>query len=71
MEAIVIRPKNKRAIVFLKNLLSKLNNVESVEVIDLDENTPNAETIKAIMEARNGKGIKAKNVSELIERLNA
>ena len=71
MDAIIIRPKNKQAIFFFKNLLSKLNIVESIEVIDLKENIPNAETIKAIMEARSHKGSKAKSVADLMKKLNS
>ncbi len=40
MQNIVIKPKNKQSIVFLKRLLSKLNDVKSIEVIEEKEELP-------------------------------
>ncbi|MDD4193380.1 MAG: hypothetical protein PHI28_18735 [Mangrovibacterium sp.] len=37
MQALLVTPKNKESGVFLKKLLSKLNDVKSIEVIDKDE----------------------------------
>ncbi len=71
MEIILVKPKSKQAIGFLKTLLSKLNLVESIEVIDFKGHTPNKETIKAIMEARERKGYRAKSVKELMKDLHS
>lgn len=38
MESIIITPKNKQAIPFLKHLLSNLKDVESIEVVNLPKN---------------------------------
>lgn len=35
MDSIIITPKNKKSISFLKHLLSNLNEVEKVEVVNL------------------------------------
>jgi hypothetical protein len=40
MQNIVIKPKNKQSVVFLKKLLSKLNDVKSIEVVDEKEELP-------------------------------
>jgi hypothetical protein len=75
MEAIVVKPKNKEAFNFLKKLLSSLKEVSSFEVINIEDKkqkkAPNEETIKAIKEARSGKGTKANNVDDLMAKLNA
>lgn len=38
METIIVTPKNKKAIPFLKHLLSTLQDVDKVEVVNLDRN---------------------------------
>lgn len=38
METIIVTPKNKKAIPFLKHLLSSLDDVDKVEVINLSHN---------------------------------
>lgn len=38
METIIVTPKNKKAIPFLKHLLSTLEDVDRVEVVNLDRN---------------------------------
>jgi len=38
METIIVTPKNKKAIPFLKHLLSTLDDVDKVEVINLPQN---------------------------------
>lgn len=38
METLIVTPKNKRAIPFLKHLLSTLEDVDKVEVINLSTN---------------------------------
>ena len=40
MQNIVITPKNKQSIVFLKKLLSKLNDVKGIEVVEENEEVP-------------------------------
>ena len=40
MQNIVITPRNKQSVVFLKKLLSKLNDVKSIEVIEEREEIP-------------------------------
>ena len=40
MQNIVITPKNKQSVVFLKKLLSKLNDVKDIEVIEKNEGVP-------------------------------
>lgn len=37
MRALLVTPRNKESGIFLKKLLSKLNDVKSIEVIDKDE----------------------------------
>ncbi|NTW33990.1 MAG: hypothetical protein HGB12_15465 [Bacteroidetes bacterium] len=73
MEAIVVKPANREALLFLKKLLSKLTSstVTSVEIVDLKELIPNTETIKAIQDANERKGTKAKKVSDLMKKLNS
>ena len=41
MDALVVRPKNKESIPFLKQLLKSLNVVESVEVVKSTDNRAN------------------------------
>jgi molybdopterin-guanine dinucleotide biosynthesis protein A len=38
METIIVTPKNKKAIPFLKHLLSTLQDVDKVEVVNLSKN---------------------------------
>ena len=40
MQNIVITPKNKQSVVFLKKLLSKLNDVKGIEVVEENEEVP-------------------------------
>jgi len=40
MQTIVITPKSKQSVVFLKKLLSKLNDVKSIEVVEEKEELP-------------------------------
>jgi len=40
MQNIVITPKSKQSVVFLKKLLSKLNDVKSIEIIEKEEEVP-------------------------------
>ena len=50
---------------FVKTFVAKKNGVEIVKI-------PNAETLKAIQEVENRKGIiKAKNATDLIKKLNS
>ena len=38
METLIVTPKNKQAIPFLKHLLANLSDVKSVEVVDMPDN---------------------------------
>lgn len=38
METIIVTPKNRKAIPFLKHLLSSLDDVDRVEVVNLPQN---------------------------------
>jgi hypothetical protein len=38
MDAIIVTPKNKNSIPFLKHLLTNLSDVEKVEVVNLPQN---------------------------------
>ena len=40
MQNIVITPKNKQSVVFLKKLLSKLNDVIGIEIVEDNEEVP-------------------------------
>jgi len=40
MQNIVITPKSKRSVGFLKKLLSKLNDVKSIEIVEEREEVP-------------------------------
>ncbi len=40
MQNIVITPKNKQSVVFLKKLLSKLNDVKGIEIVEENEEVP-------------------------------
>ncbi len=38
METIIIKPKNKKSLSFLKHLLTSLSDVESIEIVEFPEN---------------------------------
>lgn len=40
MQSIIITPKSKRSGIFIKKLLSKLNDVKSIEIIEDKEEVP-------------------------------
>lgn len=40
MQNILITPKSKRSVVFLKKLLSKLNDVKSIEIVEEKKEAP-------------------------------
>ena len=69
METIIIKPKSKQSIPFLKQLLSSLNEVKSVEVVDWD-NSKIAKSIdsglKDVKEILSGKK-KAKTLRQLLD----
>ncbi len=69
METIIVTPKNKQAIPFLKHLLSNLNDVKSVEVVDAKDNYI-AKSIEAgfqeVKEIVSGKR-KAKTLKQLLD----
>ena len=63
---IKIDERSKKGKVFMEFLEQYILNDEAVEIIK----TPNATTLKAMEEAKAGEVIKAKNVTELIDKLN-
>lgn len=72
MDTIIVKPKNKEAIPFLKKLLESLSNVESVWVQSENAGTkptkapkPNKVTLDALIAVKEGKTYKAKSVKEL------
>ncbi len=70
MYEIVIEGKKKSDFGILIAMAKKLG----LKVYSLKEEStefPNAETIEAIVDARSGKGTKAKNVEDLMDKLNA
>lgn len=69
MESIIIKPKNKQAIPFLKHLLSNLNDVESIEVVNLPKSqvAKSIETgLNEVKEILSGKK-KGKSLKQLID----
>jgi hypothetical protein len=50
MKSIVITPRSKQSLVFLKKLLSKLNDVKSIEVIEEKEEVPFVALSKSSLE---------------------
>ena len=68
METIIVTPKNKKAIPFLKHLLTNLNDVEKVEVVNLP-NDKTEESIKAglqdLKDIISGK-VKGKSLKQLL-----
>ena len=40
MKSIIITPKSKKAGIFLKKLLSKLNDVKSIEIVEEEKEVP-------------------------------
>lgn len=65
MTAIVIKPKNKKEETFLKELFKKMK----VETHIVEEPVPNYETIKAMEDVENNKGVHVKDSKELFSRL--
>ena len=69
METLIVTPKNKQAIPFLKHLLANLTDVKSVEVVDIPDN-PIAKSISAglqdVKEIIAGKK-KGKHLKELLD----
>jgi len=65
MTAIVIKPRNKKEEIFLKKLLKKMK----VETHIVEEPVPNYETIKAMEDVENKKGVHVKDSKELFSRL--
>ena len=68
MDTIIVTPKNKKSIPFLKHLLSNLNDVEKVEVIT-QPNNKTEESIQAglqdLKDIISGK-IKGKSLKQLL-----
>ena len=64
MATVIINNKSKAA----KLMLEYLKTQSYVKIVE--ENEPNAYLLKSIQEAKSGKVIKAKNVHDLIDKLN-
>lgn len=68
MDTIIVTPKNKKSIPFLKHLLTNLNDVEKVEVVNLP-NDKTEESIKSglqdLKDIISGK-IKGKSLKQLL-----
>ena len=74
METIIIKPKNKNSIAFLKHLLQGLNDVESFEIVNIPGTRkkvkaktgkePKNELLEAINEAKTGKTKEMNNIDE-------
>jgi antitoxin component of RelBE/YafQ-DinJ toxin-antitoxin module len=70
MTTITIIPRNKSTLPFLKKLLSNPDWVKEIEINEEKEKKPNSETIKAIKEARMGKGVQCKDLDDFFKKLN-
>jgi hypothetical protein len=69
METIIVTPKNKKAIPFLKHLLSSLDDVDKVEVVNLPQNKTekSIETgLKELQDIISGK-INGKSLKQLFD----
>ncbi|GHT06332.1 hypothetical protein FACS189474_4850 [Bacteroidia bacterium] len=69
MTTITIVPKDNSMLPFLKELLSNPAWVKRIEVNE-SEKKPNSETLRAIKEAREGKGVVCKDVNDFFQKLN-
>lgn len=65
MTTILIKPKTKSEYNLLTRLLKKMN----IEIQVVEESSPNYETLKAIEDVENKKGIRTKNSIELFDSL--
>ena len=68
MDTIIITPKNKKSVPFLKHLLSNLDDVKSVKVVKQPETQLAKNLVKGLHEAKaiaSGK-MKAKTLDELL-----
>ena len=65
MATILIKPKTKSEYNLLTRLLKKMN----IEIQVVEESMPNYETLKAIEDVENKKGIRTKNSKELFDNL--
>ena len=65
MATILIKPKTKSEYNLLTRLLKKMN----IEIHIVEESMPNYETLKAIEDVENKKGIRTKNSKELFDNL--
>ena len=68
MDAIIITPKNKSSIPFLKHLLTNLHDVEKVEVVRLPQNKTEESVQAGLNDLKNiisGK-IKGKSINQLL-----
>jgi antitoxin component of RelBE/YafQ-DinJ toxin-antitoxin module len=71
MTTITIVPKDDSLLPFLKELLSNPAWVKKLEIREEVGKKPNSETLKAIKEAREWKGIECKDINDFFEKLNS
>ena len=79
METIIIKPKNKNSIAFLKHLLQGLNDVESFEIVKTSDTRkkviaktnkePKDELLESIHEAQTGKTKEMNNIEEYFKNI--
>ena len=79
METIIIKPKNKNSIAFLKHLLQGLNDVESFEIVKTPDTRkkviaktnkePKDELLESIHEAKTGKTKEMNNIEEYFNNI--
>lgn len=70
METIIVTPKNKKAIPFLKHLLSTLQDVDKVEVVNLSKNRTEESLengLKDLQDIISGKNY-GKSLKELLDK---
>ena len=79
METIIIKPKNKNSIAFLKHLLQGLDDVESFEIVKTSDTRkkviaktnkePKDELLESIHEAQTGKTKEMNNIEEYFKNI--
>jgi hypothetical protein len=69
MNTITVVPRSNTVLPFLEELLSNPAWVKKVVVNEVVEDIPNKDTQKAIKEAREGKGIRCKDVNDFFTQL--
>ncbi|GHV58268.1 hypothetical protein FACS1894182_09750 [Bacteroidia bacterium] len=69
MTTITIVPKNNSILPFLKELLFNPAWVKKIEIHE-SEKKPNSETLRAMKEASEGKGVVCRDVNDFFQKLN-